>query len=153
MKLEKYDGKCIRLTDIYEHTYEGICSYNNQEYTYHEFGVNEESIQLICTLFYKSQIKEIKSLEKKKGPYGKFSEKYGDLEKEIVEDGPTLIEEVLDSEEEIHTIRMLDYIIEGWLPNNQKNPIKKEIIDLLKKYHKYMTNNEIKEKIERIIES
>ena len=147
MNLTKYDGKCIRLTDKYGETFEGICSYNSIDYTYHEYGVEEESIQIICFLFYKSQIKEIKSLENHKGPYGRFSKPYGLLEELTVEDGVDLIDEIMSSEEEEHINRLLDYMYD----NIEKIKGKEQTTKLLREYAKHSKNNIITEKVQNII--
>ena len=147
MNLSKYDNKCIQLTDFKDDIYEGYCRHNSKDYTYHEFGVEEESVQITCVLFYKSQIKKIKSLENNRGLYGKFTSKYGKLEEVIVEGGADLVEEILDSEEEEHLLRTIKYFNEVWLPKNRENEETKKIIDLLKKYDKYIDNQEVKEYI------
>ena len=101
MNLKKYDNKCVQITYVDGKTYEGMCQYNCNEYCFHEFGVDEECLEMLCTLFYKSGIKKIVSLEKHHGPYGKFTEKYGELEKSIIESGNDMIEEAFESEEQV----------------------------------------------------
>ena len=107
MKLSKFDGKCVRLTDRRGDVFEGVCSHNSADYCMHEFGREEESLQMSQTLFYKSDIKKIKTLKKIIGPYGCFPSPYGKLEEEIALDGADMIEEVLTSEEDESVLRML----------------------------------------------
>ena len=83
MNLHDYDDRCVRIIDNNSDIFDGICSYNNAEYDEHEFGRNEESLQICNFLFYKSDIKEIQSLENNDGPYGKFLAPYGKLEEMI----------------------------------------------------------------------
>ena len=47
MKLKKYDNKCVRILDIFGNEYEGNCVYNDREYNYHEFGRDEECLQIL----------------------------------------------------------------------------------------------------------
>ena len=63
MNLKKYDEKCIKIIDIFGYEYEGNAIYNNQEYTYHEFGRDEDSLQILNYLFFKETIKKIIVLE------------------------------------------------------------------------------------------
>ena len=81
MNLKKYDGKCVQIECVDDKTYEGICCYNNHEYCFHEFGRDEDCLQILYILFYQCDIKKIKSLEKHNGPYGKFTDKDGEIEK------------------------------------------------------------------------
>ena len=53
MNLKKYDDKLVRITDKFNDVFEGICMYNDKDYTEHEFGINEESLQMPSMLFYK----------------------------------------------------------------------------------------------------
>lgn len=106
MKLAKYDNKLIRLTTNLDEIFEGICYFNSKDYTYHEFGVNEESLQIICFLFYKSDIKKIELIDS-------FSDKYGYLEKLTVESGYDLIDEFFSCEENVHIKRLLLYMIDN----------------------------------------
>ena len=49
--LKKYDNKKVRILCIDGNTYEGLCEYNSRDYDYHEFGRDEESLQLMVYLF------------------------------------------------------------------------------------------------------
>ena len=97
--LNKYDGKIVRIECIDGNIYEGLCEYNSKDYDYHEFGRDEESLQLMVYLFFKKDIKSIKVLDK-------FTDKYGTLEEEIVND-EIFIEEVFESECDEHIYRLL----------------------------------------------
>ena len=103
MNLKKYDNKLVRITDIDDNQYEGICTYNNEEFNECEFGTDEESLDIICIKFYKSNIKNVEIIKE-------FSREYGELEELITSFGDDLIEEVFDSEEDEHIYRLLKYI-------------------------------------------
>ena len=103
MNLIKYDNKLVRITDINNDQYEGICSYNNEEFNECEYGTNEESLDIICIKFYKSDIKEVEIIDK-------FSKDYGKLEESIIESD--LIDEVFVREEDEHIYRLLKYILD-----------------------------------------
>ena len=103
MNLIKYDNKLVRVTDLDNKQYEGICSYNNEEFNECEFGTNEESLDITCIKFYKSNIKKVERIND-------FSNEYGELEKIIVESGADLVDEVFESEEDEHIYRLLKYV-------------------------------------------
>ena len=52
MNLREYDGQCVRIIDNRGDAFDGICSYNNEEYSEHEFGRAEECLQIENLLFY-----------------------------------------------------------------------------------------------------
>ena len=105
MNLVKYQDKLVRITDIDNNQYEGMCSHNNIEFNECEYGVNEESLDIICIKFYKSNIKKVEVIKE-------FSEEYGTLEELIVESADDLIDEVFESEENEHIYRLLKCIID-----------------------------------------
>ena len=117
MNLINYDNKLVRITDINNDQYEGICFYNNEEFNECEYGTNEESLDIICIKFYKSDIKEVEIIDK-------FSKEYGKFEESIIDSD--LIDEVFVREEDEHIYRLLKYIVD----KNIK--IDKELLDLLK---------------------
>lgn len=138
MKLSKFDNKFISFIDENNNLIEGYCIYNNKDYTYHEYGVNEESIQIEYILFYKSQINKIKELKENNTPYSSFTEAYGYLEKMIIEAGPDIIEEVFEPEDDadnIHVYRLLlcidDYIKKDLIEKQRLVQIKKLIEELI----------------------
>ena len=107
MKLRKFDGQCVRLTDGSGNVFEGICHYNSRAYMAHEIGPDEDGLQIECFVFERSNISDVVSLEDHDGPHGKFTAPFGTLEEMTVESGADLIEEALDSEESVHVLRLL----------------------------------------------
>ena len=107
MNLKKYDGKCVRIITTWGEEFEGVVSYDDKEYAFHEYGHNQEALRLLPIIFYKNDISGVISLEDVNGPFGHYSEKYGLLEKKCIEWGTDMIEEVLDSEDDIQILRML----------------------------------------------
>ncbi|MBQ6389387.1 MAG: hypothetical protein IJH90_07145 [Mogibacterium sp.] len=107
MDLNKFDGKCVRITTTSGEVFEGVVSYDNREYAFHEYGHDEEALRLTPIVFYRNEIESVISLEDVNGPFGHYSEKYGLLERKCLEWGTDMIEEVLDSEDDIQILRML----------------------------------------------
>ena len=64
MNLQKYDNKLIQIIDNQNNKYEGICEYYNQEYSFHEYGKDEDCLEIFGFLFYKKDIKKTKSSER-----------------------------------------------------------------------------------------
>lgn len=116
MDLSRYDGQCVRVIDDEGNVFDGICTHNSREYCMHEFGRDEECLQIEGFLLFPSYIVSVESLEGNSGPYGRFLDPYGDLERMTVQDGLDSIQEALDSEEGEHVVRLLrclsDYIVE-----------------------------------------
>ena len=151
MNLKKYDGKCIKLEDIFGNIYEGNSTYNSEEYNECEYGNAEESLNMFPIMFYKSIIKKIESLENHRGPFGKFSAKYGELEKSIVESGVDLIEEALDCEDNISIYRLLLYLEEN--PVSFSYQEKEQLIKQLNVLIKYNNDKNIIENAKKIKKS
>lgn len=107
MNLQEFDGKCVRIIDSLGDAFDGICSYNSEEYNEHEFGRTEECLQIENFLFYRNDIQTVKSLENRNGLYGKFLDPYGKLEELTIEDGINSIQDILSSEEPEHVRRLL----------------------------------------------
>ncbi len=107
MKLDKFDGKCVRITTTSGEIFEGVASYDSKEYAFHEYGYDQEALHLTPIVFYRDDILSVISLEDVNGPFGHYSEKYGLLEKKCLEWGTDMIEEVLDSEDNSQILRML----------------------------------------------
>ena len=122
MNLVKYDDKLVRITDTDNNQYEGICYYNNEEFNECEYGTNEESLDITCIKFYKSNIKKVEIIDK-------FSKDYDNLEELIVKDYD-LIDEVFESEEDEHIYRLLLCIIDKDIK------VDKELLLKLLKYNK-----------------
>ena len=53
-----YDNRFIRLVDGLGDIYEGVAHYDSRDYNLHEYGKDEESIQMSHTIFLKSFIKK-----------------------------------------------------------------------------------------------
>ncbi len=142
MDLKMYDNKLVRIIDNEGNTIEGVCSYNDLETNEVLYGIKEESLILSCNHFKKNEIKSIEEIKE-------FSNKYGYLEKSLVEDGIIMIQEVLESEEDTSIYRLL-LCIEDKLSTFSKEDQKelKKIIVTLTKYNK---NNKVLEVANRII--
>ena len=133
--LRKYDNKLVRIKCIDGKTYEGVCSYNSKDYTFHEYGKNEDSIEIFHFLFYKDDIKKIDIIDG-------FSNVYGEIELETASD-ISLLEQAIDDEDDIHLYRLLCYLDTIDLSN--------DIILLLKNLIKYNENEKIVKKAKEII--
>ncbi|MBO4351803.1 MAG: hypothetical protein J6A01_12790 [Proteobacteria bacterium] len=153
MNLNQFDGKCVRITDIHGDVFDGICSYNNADYDEHEFGIFEESLQIVYVIFYRSDIQSVESLEDHTGPYGKFLDPYGKLEEMAAQDGIESITEMLFCEENVHVIRMLNCLDKYLDPYyGCKFTCRSETIDALEALCDSTSDKEIKEEAERLIE-
>lgn len=137
MNLKKYDEKCIKIIDIFGYEYEGNAIYNNQEYTYHEFGRDEDSLQILNYLFFKETIKKIIVLE------NGFTNDYGYLEKEIVKYGIDEIENAIDYEDNDHICRIIR-CIKDMRKSKKKEDLIVKVKDLLKNNSDEMVNKELK---------
>lgn len=107
MKLRMYDGRHVRIVDRRGDAFEGVCSYNGPEYNEHEFGRAEDALEIADFLFFRSEIKELTSLEDHAGPFGKYTAPYGKIEELTVEYGADSIREMLFSEEPEQVCRLL----------------------------------------------
>lgn len=153
MDLSKFDGQCVRITLWNGDVYDGICIYNDWEYDEHEFGVPEESLEMMNCLFYKGDIKTIESLEGHTGPYGRFLDPFGKLEEEAVQDGIIGIEEGLFCEENEHVLRMLRCLDKYLDPGSgHVFPCRNETFELLRELIKYSDDDNVKEEAKRLID-
>ena len=107
MNIRDFDNKCVRITDVSGDVYEGIASYFNRDYVFHEYGCDQEALCLTPVMFYQDDIASIVSLEDINGPFGHYSEKYGLLERTCLDGGTDLIGEVFDSDEDDRILRLL----------------------------------------------
>ena len=107
MNIRDFDNKCVRITDVSGDVYEGIASYFNSEYVFHEYGCDQEALCLTPVLFYKDDISSVVSLEGTNGPFGHYSEKYGLLERTCLDGGTDLIGEIFDLDDDDSILRML----------------------------------------------
>ena len=101
-------------------------------------------------LFFKSDIKKIESLEKHKGPYGKFSESFGNLEEQVVEDGIDFINDILFCEEDEHVYRLLLCLNKHY--SDDDLDCYKEVKKSLKELLTYTNSEKVKEEIELILD-
>lgn len=63
MELSKYDGKHVRITDIYGETFTGLASYGVYEFLMHEYGGEEDGVFIEDCLIYNSQVASIEEIE------------------------------------------------------------------------------------------
>lgn len=145
MDLRKYDEKYVRIEDGLGAIYEGVARYDSRDYNFHEYGKDEESIQMSHTIFFKSFIKKIDIIDS-------FSDKYGLLEESLIESGMDMVDEVLDSEEDISITRLLFCIEDriNILSKNEKDELIK-ILDVFIKNNDNKTNVDEAFKIREMI--
>ena len=143
--LTKYDNRFIRLVDGLGDIYEGVAHYDSRDYNFHEYGKDEESIQMSHTIFFKFVIKTIEIIDS-------FSDKYGLLEESLLESGMDMVDEVLTSEEDISITRLLFCIEDriNILSKNEKDELVK-ILDVFIKYNDNKTNVDEAINIRRMI--
>jgi len=139
MNLKLYNDKRVRIITNYKEIFEGISLYNSKDYNEHEFGRNEESLQIENYIFYKKDIKKIKIINK-------YTNNYGYLEEMIIKDD--FVEDVLFSEYDEHVLRLLNYI-EDNINNYDYNVYEKYFNDLLK----CSKNSKIRNKVVKIIDN
>jgi alanine dehydrogenase len=95
MNLKKYDNKCIRIIDTDDNIFEGNCIFNSREYNEHEYGMNEDSLQILNISFYKSYIKSIEIIkELKKDEYTMLEELIVDSDKDFLNDALNMCNEI-----------------------------------------------------------
>ncbi len=149
--LKEFDEKCVRITDRWGDVFEGICSYNSDEYDEHEFGRAEESLQILNFLFYKSDINKIESLEDHTGPFGRFLDPFGKLEELTVEDGIDSINDVLFDEDEEHVLRLLRCLGEYLDPSRgHELPDREEVLRSLGKLSQKADDDGIRSEAKRL---
>ena len=134
MDLSKYDDKLVRIEDGLGDIYEGVARHDSRDYNFHEYGKDEESIQMSHTIFFKSFIKKIDIIDS-------FSDKYGLLEESLIESGIDMVDEVLTSEEDISITRLLFCIEDriNILSKDEKDELVK-ILDVFIKNNDNKTN-------------
>jgi len=139
MNLKRYDNKCIRLVDGLGDIYEGVARHDSRDYNFHEYGKDEESIQMSHTIFFKSFIKKIEIIDS-------FSDKYGLLEESLLESGMDMVDEVLTSEDDISINRLL-LCLEDKIKSLSKSD-RDELMNILDTFIKYNDyENNVKEAI------
>ena len=139
MNLRKFDNKRMRIKDIDDSVYEGLAEHSSIDYNYHEYGVEEESIEFGCFRFYKSTIKEAKEIKE-------YTDKYGLLEEEIFKEKMDLIDEQLEFEDE-NSIRLVRYLID----HKEQITFKEELNTFLNGFLKYNENKELEELIKELL--
>lgn len=145
MNLKRYDNKCIRLVDGLGDIYEGVARHDSRDYNFHEYGKDEESIQMSHTIFFKSFIKKIDIIDS-------FSDKYGLLEESLIESGMDMVDEVLTSEDNISINRLLLCLEDkiNSFSKSDKDELK-NILDTFIKYNDYEDNVKEAIKIRKMI--
>lgn len=136
INLKKYDNKLVRIKCNDGKIYEGNCIYNSSDYTFHEFGRDEESLEIFHFLFYKDNIEKIDIIDN-------FTELFGEIEIETAND-IDLLEQALDfDEDDRHVYRILCYL--------NTIEINDEIKGLLEKLIKYNQDKKIINKANELI--
>ncbi len=152
MDLRRYDERCVRITTRWGEVFEGVCVYNSEEYDEHEFGRAEESLQMESFLFFRSDIKRIRSLEKHRGPWGRFDDPYGLLETLTVEDGPDSIRDGLSSEDPEFVLRLLRCLDTYLDPASGRDlPGRDEVLDALRELARLPGDGAVRAAAERLI--
>ena len=126
MNLKKYDNKYVRITDIDNKIYEGLCDFNSKEFNECEYGKNEDSLDILNIKFYKFCIKNIEEID------NFDSEKYTDLEELIIDSDIDFIEDAFDFDEKIHNDRLILCLKDHYNDFEDKNRIDK----IINKYSK-----------------
>lgn len=160
MDLRDFDNKCVRITDVSGDVYEGIASYFDREYVFHEYGCDQEALCLTPIMFYKNDISSVINLEDTNGPFGHYSEKYGLLERTCLDGGTDLIGEIFDLDDDDSILRMLLCINDSFQSLTDRavpEPIYlgelENMLDTLVKYNKDdRVVNEAKNLLERFLE-
>ena len=127
MNLKKYDNKLLKIIDTNNKVFEGYSLFNSKEYNFHEYGVNEDSIQILDYIFYKSNIKKVDIIKEKE-----FNKSYSQIELTALEEGLDSVNELLDSD---NINRMINCINDNYdnLDNNYKKKLDKLLHSINKK--------------------
>ena len=146
--LRKWDAACVRVVDCFGDVFEGFVQFNSAEYNEHEFGRYEDALQMERFLFYESGIHKVYLLEDENGLYGRFSEAFGTLEELTATDDISSIEDVLESEETDHVLRLIRCIAYHLEPENG-SPLANsdEVIACLRKYAESVSDEVIQKEL------
>ena len=151
--IRQYDAKCVRIIDRWGGVYDGICMFNSVDYNEHEFSRREEALQIENYIFYKRQIKQVVVLEDNSGPYSPFLDAYGQLEEDALSEGMVLTEDILLSEENVHSLRIMNcinaHIDRGEL---DKLPPRGELVKTLNTLVRYNQDEDIQREGKRLLE-
>ena len=63
MDRSKFEGKHVRIADIYGETFTGMASYGVRDFLMHEYGGDEDGVFIEDALIYRSQIASIEAIE------------------------------------------------------------------------------------------
>lgn len=134
MNLRKYDGRLVSITDTCGEIFEGTAEYLVRDYCMHEFGRDEDSLQIANILFFKDDIKRIKKIDSFSSPYGRA---------EIVnfEDGADVIDDILSGDNDEFRVRLIR-CIEDRL--TKQNPDYNAIMSIVHSLAAGAENGEIK---------
>ena len=64
-ELQRVDGQWVRLTHCDGLIFEGLCRLDDAEYCFHEYGRNEDALNIDNWLFYRGDILEAEAVEPK----------------------------------------------------------------------------------------
>ena len=96
MNLADFDGKCVRIKDVYGNIFDGFCAFYNADYCEHEYARREAMLEVLDTLFFAGDIESVEELTDDGGEYGFFRDPYGALEKLVIDDGTGAVCNLLD---------------------------------------------------------
>lgn len=136
MDLKKFDGQCVQIIDDDGNVFEGFCEYCDQEFNECEFGLNEDSMEILNYKFLKSTIKNIFPVDLEDNS---FLEGYGLLEQEN-SSSYDVLEDTLLCEHIEHVCRMLNYLIAD--PLKIKNLTTNDCQKLFKLLKDFILKNE-----------
>ena len=87
-----------------DNVFEGNCIFNSKEYNEHEYGMNEDSLQILNISFYKSYIKSVEILKELR------NDEYSMLEELIVDSDKDFLDDALEMCDEVEKERLMLYI-------------------------------------------
>ena len=138
MNLKQFDNKLVRITDIDDEVFEGICRYDNVSFNECEYGQAKQSLQILCYKIYEDSIKSVEFIEDDGLPYGKTEER-------LIHDDFDLIEEELMSDNDYHILRLLNCMSDH-INNKTFIDNKDKLLELLNDLIKYKDDENIREK-------
>lgn len=63
--LSRWEGRLVRITDLWGDAFEGECTWDSAEYCEHEYGVCEEALRIDDCVFYARNILKVEPAEEK----------------------------------------------------------------------------------------
>ena len=145
MNLAQYDDLCVRVMLIDGEYAEGACMYNSDEYNFHEYGRDEESLQIASFQFYMSDIAKVEIITEE-NPYRR---PYDMIQELSMEDGPDYFQDLLESEDERNVKRALAYLEDHM--TRPEFPYRKEMRELLKTLIRYTEDTEVRTRAEKLL--